>query len=234
MNERNISLPKSQRDSTIHEHRIEPIIYTISKIPWLPGTRSCSVGRTRNSNGGSSGGAGLSENEIPSGPLRASTRGWGIMNESPRRGKNGCREKRESDSSLSSLSRLNGTERKNPCGHFSIAQWGWLLASPLSLLLRLATRVSMLLRHNSDTYRRDSWLYLVETSNEEGGRGCERDEEEKEKEIRCGFTMNLLDDSHQGRGSIQVIYAISFWDEVTRPCPVNNAILREKNVDWFD
>lgn len=180
MNERNISLPKSQRDSTIHEHRIEPIIYTISKIPGLPGTRSCSVGRTRNSNGGSSGGAGLSENEIPSGPLRASTRGWGIMNESPRRGKNGCREKRESDSSLSSLSRLNGTERKNPCGHFSIAQWGWLLASPLSLLLRLATRVSMLLRHNSDTYRRDSWLYLVETSKgEEGASGTKRRKRKK-------------------------------------------------------
>lgn len=57
-------------------------------------------------------------------------------------GKNGCREKRETDSSLSSLSKAQWNREKNPYGHFLIAQWNWLLASPLSLLLRLAARAS--------------------------------------------------------------------------------------------
>lgn len=99
---------KSQRDSSIQKERIGPIIYIISKIPRLLGTRSCSIGRTRNSNGGSVAGCQKTKYHPVhfEPPLED-----GIMNESER-GRNGCREKRESDSSLSSLSSLNGTERK--------------------------------------------------------------------------------------------------------------------------
>lgn len=68
------------------------------------------------------------------------------------------REERDWFESLEPL-QAQWNREKNPYGHFLIAQWNWLLASPLSLLLRLAARVSMLLRHNSDTYRQDSWLY---------------------------------------------------------------------------
>lgn len=39
-----------QKANEVRRFTIRPIIYTISKIPQLPGTRSCSIGRTRNSN----------------------------------------------------------------------------------------------------------------------------------------------------------------------------------------
>lgn len=47
----------------------------------------------------------------------------------------------------------------------------------LSRCYFVATRVSMLLRHNSDTYRRDSWLYPAGINDEEGrmGRGGGRE-----------------------------------------------------------
>lgn len=143
-----------QKANEVRRFTIRPIIYTISKIPQLPGTRSCSIViRTERI----SRWCWLSENEIPSGPLRASTREW-YYEWIPMGEERVQREERDWFESLEPL-QPQWNREKNPYGHFLIAQWNWLLASPLSLLLRLAARVSMLLRHNSDTYRQDSWLY---------------------------------------------------------------------------
>lgn len=172
-----------QKANEVRRFTIRPIIYTISKIPQLPGTRSCSIGRTRNSNREDQPLvlAVRKRNTIRS---TSSLHSRMVLWMNPDGGEE--RVQREERDWFESLEPLQGSMEPREKSVWSFFDRTMKLTARITSLVATSSccsRVSMLLRHNSDTYRQDSSLACMLGGDEDGEEGGGWDERRRRKKF---------------------------------------------------